>query len=91
MGSKDLVLAIALLVGTLVGNSQTLLSFLLSPGFQHHIKWVWRYMPVMLVLASSLLLFVFPDRVSLCSTGYPGTHSVDQAGLQIRDSADSAS
>jgi hypothetical protein len=44
----------------------------------------------MLVLASSLLLFVFPDRVSLCSTGYPGTHSVDQAG-QIRDSADSAS
>ena len=48
-------------------------------------------MPVMLVLASSLLLFVFQDKVSLCSTGYPGTHSVDQAGLQIRDSADSAS
>ena len=89
--SRDLVLAMALLVVTLVGNSQTLLSFLLSPGFQHHIKWVWRDMPVMLVLASSLLLFVFQDRVSLCSTGYPGTHSVDQAGLQIRDSADSAS
>ena len=50
-----------------------------------------KYMPVILALASSLLLFVFPDRVSLCSTGYPGTHSVDQAGLQIRDSADSAS
>ena len=48
-------------------------------------------MPVILALASSLLLFVFPDRVSLCSTGYPGTHSVDQAGLQIRDSAASAS
>ena len=91
MESRDLVLAIALVVVTLVKKSQTLLSFLLCPGFQHHIKWVWRYMPVMLVLASSLLLFVFQDRVSLCSTGYPGTHSVDQAGLQIRDSADSAS
>ena len=59
MESRNLVLAMALLVVTLVGNSQTLLSFLLSPGFQHHIKWVWRYMPVMLTLASSLLLFVF--------------------------------
>ena len=48
-------------------------------------------MPVMLVLASSFLLFIFQDKVSLCSAGYPGTHSVDQAGLQIRDSADSAS
>ena len=84
MESRDIVLAMAVLVVTLVENSQTLLSFLLSPGFQHHIKWVWRYMPVMLVLASSLLLFVFPDRVSLCSTGYPGTHSVDQVGLELR-------
>ena len=91
MESRNLVLAMALLVGTLVGNSQTLLSFLLSPGFQHHIKWVWRYMPVMLALASSLFLFGFQDRVSLCSTGYPGTHSIDQAGLQIRYSANSAS
>ena len=46
---------------------------------------------MMLVLASSLLLFVFQDKVFLYSTGYFGTHSVDQAGLQIRDSADSAS
>jgi hypothetical protein len=28
---------------------------------------------------------VFRDRVSLCSPGYPGTHSVDQAGLQLRN------
>ena len=91
MGSKDLVLAMALLVGTLVGNSQTLLSFLLCPGFQHHIKWVWRDMPVMLVLASSLLLFVFQDKVSLCSTGYPGTHFVDQAGPELRNPLASAS
>ena len=28
---------------------------------------------------------VFQDRVSLCKPGCPGTHSVDQAGLQPRD------
>jgi len=27
---------------------------------------------------------VFRDRVSLCSPGCPGTHSVDQAGLELR-------
>jgi hypothetical protein len=26
----------------------------------------------------------FRDRVSLCSPGCPGTHSVDQAGLELR-------
>ena len=39
---------------------------------------------------SSFFLFV-GDRVSLCSLGYPGTHSVDQAGLELRDSPASAS
>jgi hypothetical protein len=29
--------------------------------------------------------FVFPDRVSLCSFGCPGTHFVNQAGLELRD------
>ena len=28
---------------------------------------------------------VFQDRVSLCSLGCPGTHSVDQAGLELRN------
>jgi hypothetical protein len=28
---------------------------------------------------------VFQDRVSLCSSGCPGTHFVDQAGLELRD------
>ena len=59
MESRDLVLAMALLVVTLVGNSQTLLSFLLSPGFQHHIKWVWRYMPVMILLAVQFVIVCF--------------------------------
>jgi hypothetical protein len=31
------------------------------------------------------LLFVFRDRVSLGSPGCPGTHSVDQAGLELRN------
>jgi hypothetical protein len=30
-------------------------------------------------------LFVFQDRVSLCSPGCPGAHSVDQAGLELRN------
>ena len=36
-------------------------------------------------------LFVFGDRVSLCSPGCPGTHSVDQAGLELRNWPASAS
>jgi hypothetical protein len=31
-----------------------------------------------------LFCFVFWDRVSLCSSGCPGTHSVDQPGLELR-------
>jgi hypothetical protein len=40
------------------------------------------------------LFFVFcffQDTVSLCSPGCPGTHSVDQAGLKLRDPLASAS
>jgi hypothetical protein len=36
-------------------------------------------------------LFCFQDRISLCSPGYPGTHSVDQAGLKFRNPPTSAS
>jgi hypothetical protein len=39
-----------------------------------------------------LLLFCFlRDRVSLCSPGCPGTHFVDQAGLELRNPPASAS
>jgi hypothetical protein len=38
-----------------------------------------------------LLVFGFPDRVSLCSPGCPGTHSVEQAGLKFRNPPASAS
>jgi hypothetical protein len=45
------------------------------------------------VKAPRVYLFglVFRDRVSLCSPGCPGTHSVDQAGLKLRNSPASAS
>jgi hypothetical protein len=38
-----------------------------------------------------LFCFVFWDRVSLCSPGSPGTHFVDQAGLELRNPPASAS
>jgi hypothetical protein len=34
---------------------------------------------------------VFRDKVSLCSPGYPGTHFVDQAGLELRNPPASSS
>ena len=34
--------------------------------------------------------FCFLRQVSLCSLGGPGTHSVDQAGLELRDPSVSA-
>jgi hypothetical protein len=37
------------------------------------------------------LFLIFRDRVSLCSPGCPGTHSVDQAGLELRNPPASAS
>ena len=37
------------------------------------------------------ILFCFQDRVSLCSPGCPGAHSVDQTSLELRDPAASAS
>jgi hypothetical protein len=41
--------------------------------------------------SSFLFCFVFRDRVSLCSPGCPGTHSVDQAGLELKNLPASAS
>jgi hypothetical protein len=38
-----------------------------------------------------VLVLVFRDRVSLCSPGCPGTHSVDQADLELRNPPVSAS
>jgi hypothetical protein len=43
------------------------------------------------VLFFLLLLLVFRDRVSLYSPGCPGTHFVDQVGLELRNPPASAS
>jgi hypothetical protein len=43
------------------------------------------------VLFLFVCLFVFQDRVSLCSPGFPGTHFVDQLGLELRNLPASAS
>jgi hypothetical protein len=44
-----------------------------------------------LLFVCLFLFFVFWDRVSLCSPVCPGTHSVDQAGLELRNPPASAS
>lgn len=38
-----------------------------------------------------VVVLVSPDRISLCSSGCPGTPYVDQAGLKCRDPPASAS
>jgi hypothetical protein len=38
-----------------------------------------------LLMLLLFLLLLFQDRVSLCSPGCPGTHSVDQAGFKLRN------
>jgi hypothetical protein len=43
------------------------------------------------VLFCFVLFCFFQDRVSLCSPGCPGTHFVDQAGLELRNLPLSAS
>jgi hypothetical protein len=53
---------------------------------------IWPFLNVMTFSFSFLLFcfvfffFFFQDRVSLCSPGCPGTHSVDQAGLKLKRS-----
>jgi hypothetical protein len=46
---------------------------------------------VVVVVVAVVISLVFRDRVSLCSPGCPGTHSVDQAGLELRNPPASAS
>ena len=47
---------------------------------------------VVLFVVIVVLPFVFVrDRISLCSPGCPGTHFVDQTGLELKNSPASAS
>jgi hypothetical protein len=49
------------------------------------------FVVVVVVVVVLFVCFCFRDRVSLCSPGYPGTHFVDQAGLELRNPPASAS
>jgi hypothetical protein len=46
---------------------------------------------VFCVFCLFVCFLAFRDRISLCSPGCPGTHSVDQAGLELRNPPASAS
>jgi hypothetical protein len=48
-----------------------------------HFIHVWNYCRMFFVFG--FVFLVFRDRVSLCSPGCPGTHSIDQAGLELRN------
>jgi hypothetical protein len=45
----------------------------------------------LIIIPLPFYFLVYWDRVSLCSPGCPGTHSVDQAGLELRNLPASAS
>ena len=55
--------------------------------------WIWSivyiFNPVLFLFAWFLVFF--QDRVSLCSPGCPGTHSVEHAGLKFKNLPASAS
>ena len=54
----------------------------------------WLILKVFVIKVSLSLFFfcfVFRDMVSLCSPGRPETHSVDQAGIELRNPPASAS
>jgi hypothetical protein len=58
--------------------------------------WSWKkiishYIKRFIFFLSFFFLFFFWDRVSLYSLGCPGTHVVDQAGLELRNPPVSAS
>ena len=73
--------------GNDTGHVAVILDYNLKLGMLiHHcleLVFVWRS-------CFGFVCLVFRDRVSLCSPGCPGTHSVDQAGLELRNPPASA-
>jgi hypothetical protein len=53
-------------------------SYLFLGGF-----WFFFFFLVFFLFCFVLGFGFFQDRVSMCSPGYPGTHFVDQAGLEL--------
>ena len=67
------------------------LRYLIPHVAMEALMWLPRLQNPIPFLFVCLFCFVFRDRVSLCSPGCPGTHSVDQAGLELRNPPASAS
>jgi hypothetical protein len=55
-----------------------------SPATQAYAESIWFFV-LFFPSCKVCLCFVFQDRVSLCSPGCPGTHCVDQAGLDFTE------
>ena len=51
----------------------------------------WPHVDILVFFFFFFFFFVFRDRVSLYSSGCPGAHFVDQAGLELRNPPASAS
>jgi hypothetical protein len=56
-----------------------------------HILYKFICVEIRFLLLLLLVFWFFRDRVSLCSPGCPGSHSTDQAGLELRNLPASAS
>jgi hypothetical protein len=57
----------------------------------HEFKRLWTLQTWGFFFFFFFFFLVFRDRVSLCNPGCPGTHFVDQAGLELRTPPASAS
>jgi hypothetical protein len=68
---------------------QVKLTFFSLPVIYIYIFFFW--FGLVLVMVIYLFILVFRDRVSLCIPDCPETHSVDQAGLELRNPPASAS
>jgi hypothetical protein len=69
----------------------TFLSLALEGALHCHPQEGTYIQATLLPINRGFFFLVFRDRVSLCSPGCPGTHSVDQAGLELRNLPASAS
>jgi hypothetical protein len=58
--------------------------------FEYYL-FIYSFVYLLCIYYYVLFCFVFQDKVSPCGLGCPGTHSVDQAVLELRDLPASAS
>jgi hypothetical protein len=78
-------------------STGSLTAFGVSPGFRTWYANCWLcdlgqlHLSFFFVCLFGWFFLVFQDRVSLYSSGCPGTHSVDQTGLELRNPPASAS